>query len=206
MPPMRLPTPELDQWQARRERLLAAACAESARTGVEGLTLERVARRAGVSKGAVQYAFGSRDELLAALARWTLGGIFAAGVGSEIDDGAGLPGIIDGLSRGIAADEDRLYTVYSLMVVSRRSEPIRRTLAEFYAETDERIEDALRASAQLPDEPALVAALARGVRGVVVGMFLHWTVHPQGRDRDDVAREVRIVLARLLAEPLPPAR
>lgn len=192
---------ELDQWKSRRHRLLVAACAEAAQAGVDGLTLERVARRAGVSKGAVQYAFGSRDELLAALARYTLGGIFEGGVGSPQEHDPDLAGIVASISRGIATDEDRLRTVYSLMLASRRNPAIQRTLADFYAGMDARVEAALERSDDLPADRAESEALVRGVRGVVVGMFLHWIVHPQGRSREDVAAEIAIVLSRILRLP-----
>jgi AcrR family transcriptional regulator len=194
----------LEFWDARREALLEAAKVELAATGVEGLTLDRVARRAGVSKGAVQYAFGSKDQLLGELAHATLFDIFSDGLATTID-AAGEPrleDVIGGLVRGLASDEDRLRALVLVMGTARRSEAARDALTGFYAEIDPRIGQALLDAGLVVREEDL-PALVRGVRGMIVGMFIHWTVHPQGRSLDDVAHEVRTVLARLLGSGSP---
>ena len=51
----------------RRERLLDAAADVVAESGGAALTLRRVAERAGVAHRVVNYAFGSKDELVVAL-------------------------------------------------------------------------------------------------------------------------------------------
>ncbi len=193
----------LEFWDARREQLLAAARSELAVNGVEGLTLDRVARRAGVSKGAVQYAFGSKEQLLGELAHDTLFGIFRDGVASVEGDTDDLPTLIDALSRGLASDEGRLMALVALMATARRSDAARDALANFYAETDPRIGDALRAAGVEAGDEEDFPALVRGVRGAILGMFVHWVAHPQGRTLDDVAGEVRIILSRLLGSGAP---
>lgn len=195
----------LEFWDARRESLLRAAQVELATSGVEGLTLDRVARRAGVSKGAVQYAFGSKEQLLGELAHATLFAIFSDGLAAAMLSGdGGLEHVIDGLSRGLASDESRLLALVALMGTARRSEAARSALAGFYAQTDPRIGEALQQTG-IDAEGAALETLVRGVRGVVLGMFIHWTVHPQGRGLDDVAAEARAVLARLLDGDRSPA-
>ena len=191
----------LEFWDARREQVLAAARGELAEAGVEGLTLDRVARRAGVSKGAIQYAFGSKDQLLGELAHDTLFSIFRDGVASVEGDDR-LANVIDALSRGLASDEGRLVALVALMGTVRRSEATREALARFYAETDPRIGDALRAAGVEADGEEDFAALVRGTRGAILGMFVHWVAHPQGRSLDDVAGEVRVMLGRLLGGPV----
>lgn len=169
---------------------------------MEGLTLDRIARRAGVSKGSVQYAFGSKEQLLGDLARDTLFGIYRDGVAAAPDAGAGALGrVIDGLSEGLAADETRLVALLSMMATTRRSEATREALAGFYAEADPIIARALVDGGLDVDEDVL-AVLVRGLRGVVLGMFIHWVVHPQGRGLPDVAAEVRFVLERLMDDAL----
>lgn len=196
----------LEFWDARREELLRAAQAELAESGVEGLTLERVARRAGVSKGAVQYAFGSKDQLLGELAHDNLFGIFSDGVamGQEENDGPlTLVELIDALSRGLASDEDRLVALVALFGMARRSEATRDALTNFYVQTDARIaQSLLDAGIEVADDAAL-AKVVRGTRGAVLGMFVHWVVHPQDRTLDDVAQEVRGMLTRLLVTEEP---
>ncbi len=50
-----------------RERILAASVQVALRDGVSAMTLEAVAREAGVSKGGLLYHFASKDELIAAM-------------------------------------------------------------------------------------------------------------------------------------------
>ena len=189
----------LEFWDARREGLLRAARAELADSGVEGLTLERVARRAGVSKGAVQYAFGSKDQLLGELAHDTLFSIYSDGIaatreGEPID----LTDLVDALSRGLASDEGRLVALVALMATARRSEATRDALANFYVQTDARIAQSLTDAGITTSSDEELAKVVRGTRGAVLGMFVHWVVHPQGRPLDEVAQEVRGMLTRLL--------
>jgi AcrR family transcriptional regulator len=189
----------LEFWDARREELLRAARAELAESGVEGLTLERVARRAGVSKGAVQYAFGSKDQLLGELAHDTLFSIYSDGIaatreGEPID----LTDLVNALSRGLASDEGRLVALVSLMAMARRSEATRDALVNFYEQTDGRIAQALTDAGVTAPGTDELAKVVRGTRGAVLGMFIHWVVHPQDRALTDVAEEVRGMLTRLL--------
>jgi AcrR family transcriptional regulator len=53
--------------QSSRERILAAAVQVAIGDGVSAMTLDAVAREAGVSKGGLLYHFGSKDELIAAM-------------------------------------------------------------------------------------------------------------------------------------------
>jgi AcrR family transcriptional regulator len=50
-----------------RERVLAASVQVAMRDGVSAMTLEAVAKEAGVSKGGLLYHFSSKDELIAAM-------------------------------------------------------------------------------------------------------------------------------------------
>lgn len=55
-----------------RNKVLDAAEAVVARIGPAGLTIDAVAKEAGITKGGVQYCFGSKDGLLKAmLTRWS---------------------------------------------------------------------------------------------------------------------------------------
>ena len=61
----------------RRPQLLDAYAACLARYGVEGTTLDRVAKEAGVTRGLVRHYLGNRDEVLRALGDWAREGYFA---------------------------------------------------------------------------------------------------------------------------------
>jgi AcrR family transcriptional regulator len=50
-----------------RERILASAVQVAIREGIPAMTLDAVAREAGVSKGGLLYHFSSKDELVAAI-------------------------------------------------------------------------------------------------------------------------------------------
>jgi AcrR family transcriptional regulator len=50
-----------------RERILAASVQVALRDGVSAMTLDAVAREAGVSKGGLLYHYASKDELIAAM-------------------------------------------------------------------------------------------------------------------------------------------
>ncbi|MGD9695141.1 MAG: TetR/AcrR family transcriptional regulator [Thermoleophilia bacterium] len=185
-------------WEERRRTLVRAACLVVADVGVEGLTLDRVAQRAGVSKGAVQYAFGSRDELLGALARWVLQSIWMDGGGRAPDDRPSLDQLMDGLIRGLQTDSDRMTTMYALLIGAGRNPAVRQAFHDFYAEADPRLTAALEDAMGGHLDPAERATLIHGLRGMIVGMYLHWTVHPEGRSPDAVAAEIRAVFDRLL--------
>lgn len=56
-----------------REKVLACAEHLVQRNGATALTLDAVAREAGITKGGLQYCFGSKDDLVAALIdRWIM--------------------------------------------------------------------------------------------------------------------------------------
>jgi AcrR family transcriptional regulator len=58
----------------RRPQLLEAYASCLARYGVEGTTLDRVAKEAGVTRGLVRHYLGNRDEVLRALGDWVRDG------------------------------------------------------------------------------------------------------------------------------------
>jgi len=63
---MRSNEPQQDRSRATRESLLEAALASLADVGWHGTTVVRVAARAGVSRGAAQHHFATRDDLVRA--------------------------------------------------------------------------------------------------------------------------------------------
>src|SRR5258707_15265358 len=61
-----------------RERILAAAMAVAKESGAGRLSLDAIAKRAGVSKGGLLYHFPKKDALMRALVEHHLAGIDAA--------------------------------------------------------------------------------------------------------------------------------
>ena len=75
-----------------RAAILSAAVQTLQRAGVEGFTLEAVARRAGVVKGLVLYHYGSRGRLLRAAAS-QVGASRDAAVTKALAAGSGMQGV-----------------------------------------------------------------------------------------------------------------
>ena len=74
-----------------RSGILAAAVQTLQRSGLEGFTLEAVARRAGVVKGLVLYHYGSRARLLRSAAT-QIAGARAAAIKKALASGSGTAG------------------------------------------------------------------------------------------------------------------
>ncbi len=97
-----------------RERILAAALEVLKADGYAGLTTSKVAARSGENKALIAYHFGSKQGLVAAVAREV-----SAAITEELLGGIGDPqtaaelarGIVDGLARIMERDEGlaRLY-------------------------------------------------------------------------------------------------
>lgn len=87
MVPPPMPT-QHERRTATRARILDAAGAVFASRGYDRATLDEIAGRAGVSKGAVYHSFRSKDDLFLALLEQQLGERLAAGPGSATPDAA----------------------------------------------------------------------------------------------------------------------
>jgi AcrR family transcriptional regulator len=97
-----------------RERVLEAGLAVLKADGYAGLTTSKVAARSGQNKGLIGYHFGSKDGLVAAVAREV-----SAAITEELLEAIGEPrsvegvarGVVDGVARIMARDEGlaRLY-------------------------------------------------------------------------------------------------
>jgi len=77
---------------ATRSNILAAAVQTLQRFGVEGFTLDAVARRAGVVKGLVLYHYASRGRLLRAAAS-QIADARGGAISRALDSGSGMAGV-----------------------------------------------------------------------------------------------------------------
>jgi AcrR family transcriptional regulator len=116
-----------------RERILEAAIEVLKADGYAGLTLAKVAARAGESKALVAYHFGSKQGLVGAAGR-SIAEMITEEVLAEIDGASTVEGVIRGVDTGVerVLDEDdrvaRLY--FDLAAVSVVEPEVRRTIAE----------------------------------------------------------------------------
>ncbi len=71
-----------------RARILAAALAEASETGLHKTSVARIAARAGVALGSVNYHFGSRDDLLRELMTQQMSDLMLRLHAADADEGA----------------------------------------------------------------------------------------------------------------------
>jgi AcrR family transcriptional regulator len=181
-----------------RERILAAAIETLKAEGYAGLTLAKVAARAGEGKALVSYHFGSKQGLVAAAAR-ELARTITAEVIAEIA-GARTPEEILRRSLdavwGILERDPRLPRAYfDLNAVSVVEDDVRATLRAVKAQWREVLAERLRAAGVGPDAtaPATVLALA-----TIEGFCLEWIERGDTRE----LAEARELFARNLASAL----
>lgn len=134
--------PDLDAAPARgpgrppsggRERILAAGVEVLKRDGYAGLTTSKVAARSGQNKALIGYHFGSKDGLVAAVAREV-----SAAITEELLQGIGDPrsvqalarGVVEGLSRIMTRDEGLARLYFDLASHSVVEPEVRATMAE----------------------------------------------------------------------------
>ncbi len=116
-----------------RERILEAAIEVLKADGYAGLTLAKVAARAGESKALVAYHFGSKQGLVGAAGR-AIAEMITDEVLAAVDGATSVEQVIRGVDAGVerVLDEDervaRLY--FDLAAVSVVEPEVRRTIAE----------------------------------------------------------------------------
>jgi AcrR family transcriptional regulator len=172
--------PKGDKRARTRAALIEAAAEVIGEVGYERASLEAVARRAGMSRGAIYGNFRSKDELLLAFAdtRWKP-------VSPKLRAGAPLREQLRRIGEAVAdtADERRGQApgVLSFLLYAVTHEPIRRQLAAMNAEIYARMEGGLSAffdPAELRMAPAdFVRILHAMADGFVIARFLQPEVY-----------------------------
>ena len=142
-----------------RERILAAGMEVLKADGYAGLTIAKVAARAGANKALISYHFGSKQGLVAAAGR-EVGTMITERVVASIGEVRSTRQVIEGVVNGIweILDEDvRIARVYfDLTAVSVVEENIRAVMREVRAGWREVMVEMLREA-----DPALSPAHAR---------------------------------------------
>ena len=183
-----------------RERILAAALETLMADGYAGLTLAKVAARAGEGKALVTYHFGSKQGLVAEAAQQlgrtittdVLAGVQGAGTPEEI-----LRRLLDAVW-GILERDPRLPRSYfDLNAVSVVEDDVRSALRDVKAQWRAVLDGLLRDAGVAPKavEPATVLAIS-----AIEGFSLEWIERGDTRE----LRQARDLFARLLAAELEP--
>jgi len=157
-----------------RERILDAAIEVLKADGYAGLTIAKVAARAGESKPLVVYHFGSKQGLVQACGRAiaelitaeALAGVEGASTVEEI-----LRGVAGGLDRLLQRDERVARLYFDLAAVSVVDPEIRETITEV-SEGWQRVLTLLLENAEDGPPPAQVRALALMINACNQGLVL----------------------------------
>jgi AcrR family transcriptional regulator len=116
-----------------RERILEAAIEVLKADGYAGLTIAKVAARAGESKPLVAYHFGSKEGLVGAAGR-AIAELITNEVLAAIDGATTVEAVIRGVDAGVERvldDDERVARLYfDLAAVSVVDPEVRRTIAE----------------------------------------------------------------------------
>jgi AcrR family transcriptional regulator len=154
-----------------RERILEAALETLKAEGYAGLTLARVAARAGENKALVSYHFGSKQGLIAAAAR-ELGQIIEQ-ILVGVEGASSVEQIVRGSLAGtwdVLEQDARLLRVYfDLNAVSIVEDDVRAVMREVKAGFRTMLVDLLRSADDAPpsrDVPALAVLIIAGIEGL----------------------------------------
>lgn len=145
-----------------RERILAGALEVLKRDGLGGLTTAKVAATAGENKALIGYHFGSKQGLVAAVAR-----AVAEDITAEVLAGLGEPRAPTELVEGALA---------GIWRVIERDERLGRVYFDFASHAA--VEDEVR---------AVMAEMKAGFRGVLVDLLAALDAPPPRRDREPIA-------------------
>ncbi|MDX1504001.1 MAG: TetR family transcriptional regulator [Thermoanaerobaculia bacterium] len=191
--------------EERREQILEAAFRVAARDRLDGLTVRRVAREAGLSSGLVFFYFKTKEALLLALLDWLLERTIVRRTGTRV---LSLPSAreryVERLREaieGVVRERVQVELFFDYWVMGTRHPEvrakIRHALDQFREVFRPLAEDLLR------EEPHIVAAgtpegLAAVAVSVVEGCTIQAIMDPEGFD---VERFMRSLGSLLAAEP-----
>lgn len=157
-----------------RERILEAATETMKAEGYAGLTVAKVAARAGESKALIGYHFGSKQGLVAAVGR-QLAETITSRVLAEIEDAATVADLTRGVAvaiEEIAAEDPRIPRLYfDLAAVSVVDPDVRETIQEINGVWREVLHERLGAATDGPrprDIPAVALLIMAGVQGMAL--------------------------------------
>jgi len=195
---------QADRRARTRSALLEAAARGLSRDGYANLVLERVAREAGYTRGALYHLFANKEDLALAVVAWVEETWYAE-VGHLLADNADPVGALIAVARGHAVlcrrDVARVMTTLSVEF-SGQDHPVGRVVKRVgrrLVADCTRLITAGRSNGTIPPGPP-PRALALGYLGAIEGL----TIQLAGRAPFDVQLAERVVLG-LLGLPAAPA-
>jgi TetR/AcrR family transcriptional repressor of bet genes len=203
------PRPPTARGEAMRARLIEATIASIAEDGLAGASIEKITRRAGVSRGLVRHYFDAKSNLLAeAFVR--LAQDFRAMLGM------GLPDAPDGdeaaeirLRRSIlpmfdrlAPAPDRQYAWFGFWALARSEPQIEQLNHELYEEIVAYLGDQVADVASRRGLHVDAAAAGRGLAAMMEGAWVHSIIGVEGMTVVEAQRLSLDYVARLLGGDL----
>ncbi|QQS46305.1 MAG: TetR family transcriptional regulator C-terminal domain-containing protein [Acidobacteriota bacterium] len=187
-----------DYEEQRREELIVATYLEVAEKGYSAVTLQDIARRAGVSKGSTLYYFATKEDLFLGALEWMVERVHArireaAAAGS--DPVGKIRNVIDAIFRN-AQESRQFFLAYSDFVsLGARNARFHDLNARFYAGccgTDRMIiEEGIAAGVFRQVDPDDASSM---VRALIDGLMMQWFFSSEGTFDDYRQRCQRIIL------------
>jgi AcrR family transcriptional regulator len=132
----------------RAERIVEAMRASVAEVGIAGSTFERVAAKAGVSRGLLHYYFGTKERLLIEVIRRDTDDrieAIAAGLEGARNADDVIVAFAEAFARTTTEEQGYAYLVSEVFIAGRHKPEIRAALAELYDRARSAFADVLRA-------------------------------------------------------------
>lgn len=170
-----------------RAKVLRAAARVFAARGFHGATLDEVAERAGVSKGAVYYNFDSKDDLFVSLLEERYEArLRDARAALSKDGGHDASAAGRGFLERLQRDPRWPPLFFEFVAYAAREPKVRARFGEWFAEMRATLAELVAARAeQLGVEPALPAdELARAIGALANGMLIESLFDPDGGQAD----------------------
>ena len=162
----------------RRLLLLKAAFREVAEKGFSEVTLDDIARRAGVSKGVTLYYFDSKEELFRELFSWLIDSIHARmreAVGAESDPVARIRALVGLIFPSPSKNRAFFRAFVDFCGLAARREAFREVNERFYAGCREIdggiVEDGMRKGVFAVRDPREAGST---IRAIFDGLMMQW--------------------------------
>ncbi len=165
-----------------QRRLIRSAYRLFGEQGIDGTSLDDIARLAGVSKGIVIYHFKSKENLIHASMRWALASTahrMEQAMSREASPRDKLLAMIDAIFTGAQVNRHFYLAYLDVAAHAARSENFRQLGALFRDIVDQFFEQVVshQVGQGSPPRPQ-VQEQARVLRAIVDGLFLQWVQEP----------------------------
>lgn len=182
----------------RREELIKATYLEVAEKGYSAVTLQDIARRAGVSKGSTLYYFATKDDLFLGALEWIVGQMHArmSEAIAKVDDPIEKVKALLGVIFANAQESRQFFLAYSDFVsIGTRNNKFHDQNARFYNGCCDHNRMVLEAGIKAGVfRPLDIDETSSMMRALVDGMMLQWFFASEGTFDDYRRRCEKIVL------------